>query len=340
MKGDYAIRKGTFLKKRKLGKSGIEVSALGLGCLEIGGRWTQLGEDIHFGKVSDAESIRAIQWALDQEINFFDTAANYGAGHSKQLLGKAIADRRDEAIITTKFGYQVNEKTKSVTYYGNDPNSDEVASHIHQDCLASLRRLNTDYIDLYLFHINEYSPVKAVTVRDMLEDLVSEGLIRFYGWSTDNPEGARVFAQGKYCVAIEYTLNVILDAPDMLAICDEFDQASISRGPLGMGLLTGKYSHNPKFAKNDWRNNKFFQSAFIQPILHNLDSIRDILTSDERTLAQGTLAWIWARSMRNIPIPGFRTLTQVQENVESLEFGPLSSEHVQQIDEILGRLVA
>ena len=222
---------------RTLGKSGIQVSAMGLGCLAIGGPMAYLGNQIHF-EIGDDESIRAIHRALGLGINFFDTAANYGAGHSERILEQAIAGRRDKVVVATKFGYLVNEETQSITYYGDDPNSDDVASYIRQDCEASLRRLSTDYIDLYLFHVNGYSPTKAVQVRDMLEELVSEGKIRFYGWSTDNTEGARVFAQGEHCVAVEHHLHVMEDAPEMLAVCDEFDQASINRDPLAKGLLT------------------------------------------------------------------------------------------------------
>jgi len=321
---------------RRLGKSGIKVSAMGLGCWAIGGPWTFEGDPAGWGKVDDDESIRAIHRALDLGINFFDTAANYGCGHSERILGWAIAGKREKAVIATKFGYSVDEATRNVTHYG-DPVSGDVVSRVRQDCEASLRRLNTDYIDLYQFHVGYYSPVKAAEVRDALEELVAEGKIRFYGWSTDNPEGARVFAEGEHCVAIQHRLNVIQDAPEMLAVCDEFDQGSINRGPLGRGLLTGKYNIDAEFSKNDHRCSDYFRDEWLAPILGKLDAVREVLTSDGRTLAQGALAWIWARSERTIPIPGFRTVAQVEENMGALEFGPLGVEQMRQIDEILGR---
>lgn len=322
---------------RTLGRSGIEVSAMGLGCMAIGKSWTYLGEQTRFGEVNDDESLRAIHRALDLGINFFDTAANYGAGHSERILGRVIRGRRDKVVIATKFGHLVDEEAKSITYYGDDPNSDEVVRHIRKDSEASLRRLGTDYIDLYQFHVGQYSPAKVAAVCNALEELVTEGKIRFYGWSINNPEGARVFAQGEHCVAIQHTLNVVFDAPEMLSVCDEFDQASINRGPLGMGLLTGKYNVDSKFLDNDWRRSDYFRDEWIIPILGRLGDVRDILTSDGRTLAQGALAWIWARSERTIPIPGFRTVAQVEENARAMEFGPLNDEQMRQIDRIMGR---
>ncbi len=317
---------------RTLGKSGLQVSAMGLGCMAIGRWWTYLGAQARFGKVNDDESTRAIHQALDLGVNFFDTAANYGAGHSERILGRAIAGRRDKVVIATKFGHQVDEETRNITHYG-----DEVASHVREDCEASLRRLGVDYIDLYQFHVADYDPIKAASVRDVLEELVVEGKIRVYGWSTNAPERISAFVQGEHCVAIQHTLNVVFDAPEMLAVCNEFDQASIARSPLGLGLLTGKYNTDSTFLKDDWRQSDYFQSEWIIPILGGLNAVRDILTSGGRTLAQGALAWIWARSERTIPIPGFRTAAQVEENARAMEFGPLDEGQVRQIDELLGR---
>ena len=209
---------------RTLGKSGIVVSALGLGCLAIGGPWARThrsGAVFYPGKVDENEVVRAIHRALDLSINFFDMAANYGAGRSERVLGRAIADRRDRVVIATKFGYLVDEEDNRTGFYGSDESSDEVLEHIRPDCETSLRRLGTDYIDLYQFHLGGYPPDKAVRVRDALEGLVAEGKIRSYGWSTDNPKQARVFAQGKHCVAIQHQFNVIDDAPEMLAVCNE-----------------------------------------------------------------------------------------------------------------------
>lgn len=323
--------------KRTLGGSNLEASLIGMGCWAIGGPWTIHGKQAGWGEIDDNESVRAIHCALDLGINFFDTAANYGCGHSEQVLGRALHDRRDQVVIATKFGYMVDEEARRVVFYDDDPNSDKVVDHLRRDCEGSLRRLNTDYIDLYQFHINMYSPAKAATVRDVLEQLVAEGKIRYYGWSTDNVEGARIFAKGDSCIAIQHRLNVVMDAPEMLALCDEFGLASINRGPLARGILTGKYTADSKFPQNDLRGGDSFRDGWLVPTLEALGLIGEILTSDGRTLPQGALAWIWARNGRTIPIPGIRTVAQAKENAAAMHFGPLSNEQMIRIAQLLSR---
>ena len=323
--------------QRPLGSSGIQVSAMGMGCWAIGGPWLMRGNQAGWGDVDDDESIHAIHRALELGVTFFDTAANYGSGHSERVLGRALAGRRDQVVIATKFGYLVDEETRRVEFYDDDLNSDQVVSRLRQDCEASLRRLGIDCIDLYQFHINDYSPAKAVAVRDALEELVADGRIRFYGWSTDHAEGARVFAKGKHCVAIQHDLNVIKDAPEVLAVCEEFGLASINRSPLVRGAITGKYTADSKFQSNDLRHRDYFRQQWLGPTLEKLDALREILTSGGRTLAQGALAWIWARSPMTIPIPGIRNVAQATENAEAMRFGPLSDDQMKEIERLLGR---
>jgi aryl-alcohol dehydrogenase-like predicted oxidoreductase len=317
---------------RKLGKSNIEVSALGLGCWAIGGIWQFLDIQAGWGAVDDSESIRAIQRALDMGVNFFDTAANYGTGHSERLLGQALAGKRDQAVIATKFGFNVNEAGKHVTHYDGGH-----AGHVQAECEASLRRLNTDVIDLYQLHVWDYPVEQVGEMLDVLEKLVSAGKIRYYGWSTDSVEGARAFAQGEHCVAIQHDLNVINDAPEMLALCKELNLASVNRSPLARGALTGKYAKNTEFPQNDVRNDDWSMGKFFTPTLEHLDAIRDILTSEGRSLAQGALAWIWGRSEQTIPIPGFKTVAQVEDNAGAMRFGPLTADQIKEIDGLLGR---
>ena len=255
------------MMQRILGSSGAPVSAMGMGCWAIGGPWLMRGNQAGWGDVDDDESIRAIHRALELGITFFDTAANYGSGHSERVLGRALAGRRDRVVIATKFGYLVDEETRHVEFYEGDLNSDQVVGHLRQDCEASLRRLGIDCIDLYQFHINDYSPAKAAAVCDALEELVTEGKIRFYGWSTDHAEGARVFAQGKHCVAIQHDLNVLMDAPEMLAVCEEFGQASINRSPLVRGAITGKYTADSQFPVSDLRHRDTFRQRWLGPTL-------------------------------------------------------------------------
>lgn len=324
------------MDKRHLGRSGLEVSPLGMGCWAIGGVWKFMDGQGGWGEVDDTESIRAIRHALASGINFFDTAANYGAGHSERILANALAGRRREAVIATKFGFNVNEAGKQITRYTSNK---EVISNLRAECEASLRRLGTEYIDLYQLHVWDYPLEPAAALVEFLEALVREGKIRYYGWSTDSVEAARVFAKGEHCVAIQHDLNVVLDAPEMLALCAEQNLASVNRTPLARGALTGKYTQATVFAETDNRSASYAQDRIMRPVFEKLDALRDILTSGGRTLAQGALAWIWARSPLTVPIPGIRTVAQVDENAGAMAFGPLSAEQMRQIDELLGRPV-
>ncbi len=331
--------------KRRLGRSNLEVNALGLGCWAIGGPWDWLEADgrkmpVGWGQVDDAESIRAIHYALDTGVNFFDTAANYGCGHSERILSQAIVGRRDKVVLATKFGYLVDEENRTVT------EADDPVVRIRQECESSLRNLQTDYIDLYQFHQEDpnYDLKKAAEVRDVLETLVGEGKIRWYGWSTDNLEGARVFAQGQHCTAIQHVMNMSYAMPQMLSIhqildiCEEYDLASINRTPLGMGMLTGKFNTNTTFPENDVRHSWNLQAERPAQYLQRAEAVQKMFAdAGVRTQAQIALAWIWTRSDRTIPIPGFKTVAQVKENIQAMEFGLLSNEQMKKIDEIYER---
>ena len=324
--------------RRNLGRSGIEISALGMGCWAIGGPFWSGETPFGWGEVDDEESIRAVHAALDQGVDFFDTANVYGAGHSERVLGRAFAGRRSQAVIATKFSRLFDESTRQVTGQDASPEG------IRRACEASLLRLNTDYIDLYQFHDNGFPAEDALPVREALEALVTAGKIRAYGWSTDFPDRARFFAQGAACTAIQLQLNVLDDNPDVIAICERHNLAAINRGPLAMGLLTGKYSAETKPAADDVRGEKspewmkyFVNGKPNSEWLGKRDAIGEILTSGGRTLAQGALAWLWARSPQTIPIPGFRTVKQVEENSAAMAFGPLPPQQMCEIDQLLGR---
>lgn len=324
--------------KRTLGRSGIEVSAMGLGCWAIGGPFSEGDTPLGWGEVDDDESVRAIHAALDRGINFFDTANVYGAGHSERVLARALADRRQEVVIATKFSAVFDERSRQVT------GSDASPEGIRRALDASLRRLETNYIDLYLFHDNGYPVAEAEPVRDTLESLVESGRIRSYGWSTDFEDRATVFAEGPHCTAIELQLNVLDDNPAVIGICETQDLAAVNRGPLAMGLLTNKYTAGTRASIDDVRGSKspewmkYFRDGRPNPDwLTRRDAVREILCSDGRTVAQGAIAWLWARSPKTIPIPGFRTIGQVEENTGAMELGPLSAEQVAHIDALLDR---
>jgi aryl-alcohol dehydrogenase-like predicted oxidoreductase len=324
--------------KRTLGRSGIEVSALGMGCWAIGGPFWSGETPQGWGEVDDEESIRAIHAAIALGINLFDTANVYGAGHSERVLARAFEGRRPQVVIATKFNAVFDETSRHVT------GSDTSPAGIRSACEASLGRLKTDYIDLYQFHDNGFPAEKSAPIRETLETLVKEGKIRTYGWSTDYTDRAEVFAQGPNCSAVQLQLNVLDDNPAMLVLCEKHNLAALNRGPLAMGLLTDRYTAKIKIASDDVRGEKspewmkYFKDGQPNPDwVSRRDGIRDILTSNGRSLAQGALAWIWARSEKTLPIPGFRTVQQVQENAGAIQFGPLTREQMNEIAKLLDR---
>lgn len=321
---------------RTLGRSDIKVSAMGLGCWAIGGPWKINGSPAGWSAVDDAESLRAIQHALELGVNFFDTAANYGAGHSERLLGQAFKGRRDQVVIATKFGYRVDEAAKAVVHYDEKEEESDVAGRLRTDVEASLKRLDTDYIDVYQLHVWGLSIERALQAREVLDELVREGKIRTYGWSTDRTDAIRAFSTSPSCGVVQQQLSVLDGNAELLALCEELNLASINRGPLGMGLLTGKFTPDSSFNNDDVRKHADWHPGFkngkpTREWLGALESIREVLTSNGRTLAQGALAWIWARSQKTVPIPGFKTVAQVDENARAMHLGPLTADQMNEI---------
>lgn len=301
-------------EKKALGRSGIPVSAMGIGCWAIGGD--------SFGTVDDNESIRAIHRALEMGVNLLDTANVYGNGHSETVVGRMLQGKRPQAVVATKFGY-------------GPENGDILAggkacrNAIAGACEASLTRLNTDYIDLYQLHMGALSGPEVDDVIDALEDLLRDGKIRTYGWSTDTPDNARRIAALEHCSAIQYQLNLFYENAEIARTAEEHGVAGLIRGPLAMGTLTGKYNDTAPLAQSDVRGRNivwvpyFKDGKMTNEFAQKVDAAREILTSNGRTLAQGALAWLWARSGSAIPIPGFKSVAQVEENIGALHFGPL-----------------
>jgi aryl-alcohol dehydrogenase-like predicted oxidoreductase len=317
--------------QRTLGRSGIAVSAMGLGCWAIGGPYTTPdGKPCGWGQVDDAESIRAIQRALELGVTFFDTAECYGCGHSERILGRALAGQRDRVVIATKFWHRCDEANRIAT--GTLAGPEEIAV----SCDASLRRLQTDRIDLFQFHQGNYPAQQAVPIREACEKLVAAGKIRSYGWSTDDPQRAAVFATGQHCAAIQQRLNLFEGDRDLLRLCERQRLASVVRSPLIKGLLTGKFTRASSFPDDDvrapWWNLRDGQEGRW---LDRLDRLREVLTADGRSLAQAALGYLWALSEVTIPIPGFKTVAQVEENARAMQFGPLRPDSMREIQRLL-----
>ncbi|GAB3443722.1 aldo/keto reductase [Actinophytocola sediminis] len=322
----------TWTGKRVLGD--LEVSALGFGCWAIGGPFADAtGKPLGWGEVDDDESIRAIHAGLDLGVTFFDTADAYGTGHSETVLGRALRGRRDRVAIASKWGNVLDHDRRMLV--GQDASPEYVRGALE----ATLRRLDTDYLDLYQLHIGP-AIEDAAPLRAVCEDLVADGLIRGYAWSTDDPARAAAFAQGAHCTAVQHELSVLHDAPEIVELCARRGIASINRTPLAMGLLGRRSASRPASGADirtvapEWL--RFFADGVPTPAwASRVAAIRDILTSDGRTLAQGALGWVLARSERTIPIPGFRDVGQAQENAGALALGPLRSEQVAEIAGVL-----
>ncbi len=181
---------------------------------------------------------------------------------------------------------------------------------------------------------------------ETLETLQSEGLIREFGWSCDVAEQAARWAERGTCAALQFICNVLQETPGMVGLCERTRMAAICRSPLASGFLSGKYSAEARLPGDDWRTQVLQRGwgDLFNPDgsgnaqwLARLDSIREILTQGGRTLAQGALAWLWARSPVTVPITGFKTVAQVEENVAAMDRDPLSPEEMTRIDRILER---
>ncbi len=315
--------------QRVLGRSGIPVSGMGVGCWAIGGpSWRGTRPD-GWGTVDDAESVRALRRAVDLGVTLFDTADVYGAGHSERVVGQALAPIRDGVIIATKFGNLFDEDTRQIGGASAEP------EYIRAACDASLRRLGTDRIDLYQFHLGDYDVARVPQVLDALEGLVRAGKIRFYGWSTDDPDRGALFARGEHCVADQFRLSVLDRNDRLVRLCIDENLAAINKGPLGQGLLTGKFTHETVLPPDDIRHRWDLATGRQAERLERLQRVREVMARGGRTLAQAAIGWIWAHSPQSIPIPGFKTVAQVEDNAGALRYGPLDAAQMGEIEGML-----
>jgi len=320
---------------RRLGRTGRMAGAIGMGCWAIGGHFTLDGRNDGWGDVDDAQSIRALQIALDLGANLFDSADAYGTGHSERVLGAALKGRRDEAIIATKFGFTYDEAKRALISIDVSPGYIEWAN------ARSLKRLVVETIDLYQIHPGDLTDDQADAAAEALEKLAEAGRIKAWGWSTDNAQAARRLLDYPHFAAVQQELNVLHDGPEMLTLCAEAGLASLNRSPLAMGLLSGKFTTASRLPGSDVRGAghpwvKHFKDGMPTPeVLACLEALRDLLTTGGRTPAQGALGWILARSPHTFPIPGFKTEAQVRDNLGALEKGPLPAAVMAEIDAVL-----
>lgn len=322
------------MEQRTLGDQDLSVSALGFGCWAIGGPFTMFGQPDGWGDVDDRESIAAIHLAMELGVTLFDTADAYGTGHSEEVLGKALQGRRERAVIATKGGFVHDRSTRNLTGEDTSP------AYLRRALEASLRRLGTDYVDLYQIHNGSIPEENFAPLMAELQAMQREGKIRAFGWSTWAAEGApRLKDAGG--VSMQSRQNLFSIDADMVAACEQLGLACLANAPLAMGMLSGKFTAATRFAQEDVRSAahtwlEYFEDGRPKPeFLARLAAVRDVLTSDGRTVAQGALAWLWGKSERLIPIPGFRNRQQAAENAGALAHGSLNAQQMAEIKALL-----
>jgi len=315
---------------------GRDVAPLGMGCWGIGGRFFAGNQPLGFPDLDSDEAIRVIHAALDAGVGLFDTAAVYGAGRSERLLGRALKGRSG-AVIISKLGTAFDEETRKVL--GDRTAPEDVAPAIED----SLRRLQRDCIDVMLLHLNGLPVATAMPIFEAMERARQAGKIRSYGWSTDFPASVVAMAQMTGFVGVEHAMNVFVDVPSIQSVIEQQDLVAFIRSPLAMGLLTGKYDETSVVSGDDVRSvnserRDYFRDGTASPkYLAGLEALRDLLRTGGRTLAQGALGWLMAKSERNVPLPVARTVAQVRENAEALRFGPLPQAVMAEIETVIRR---
>lgn len=324
----------TEVMSRKLG--GRTTTGLGVGCWAIGGPWVASGRPAGWGEVDDEVSIRMIHTAVEAGIRLLDTADVYGTGHSEVVVGEALrrlpSSVRDEVTVATKFGNLFDETTRIAEGQDVSP------AAIRNACEGSLRRLGVEALDLYQMHGGADTAAAAEDVVATLEQLVAEGKVKQFGTSVDAPEVIATYGKAT-AVSVQSQLNVFGHNPEVLTTAHEYDLAVLARTPLAMGLLTGKYNLANRPAETDVRRDTpwwtYFDDDTMSDWLRRLEAVREILTTDGRSLTQGALAYLWALDPIIIPLPGARTPEQVAEHAAAIAFGPLTDAARQEIDELL-----
>jgi aryl-alcohol dehydrogenase-like predicted oxidoreductase len=315
--------------------NGRRIPRIGVGCWAIGGPFFLHGEAAGWGEVDDAASTRALHLAFDLGARLFDTADAYGTGHSEEVLGRAFADRRSEVVIATKFGFTHDPVARNLN------GSDATPAYMERALAASLKRLGTDRIDLYQLHVGDIADGPMDVLAEGLERRAEAGDIDAWGWSTDDAFRVERMVHYPHFKAVQQQLSVFHEVPDLQRLAEDRRLVNLNRSPLAMGLLTGKFTTVSQLPANDVRSASYdwlrdFKDGRPTPeALRKLDAIRDLLTSGGRTLAQGALAWILARSPVALPIPGFKTEAQIRDNLGTLDKGPLSEAVMAEIDNVL-----
>ena len=308
------------MKTRTLGRSGPEVSAIGLGCM---------GMAAFYGQASDeAQATAVIHRALDLGLNFFDTAEMYGPHTNEIQVGKALAGKRDQAFIATKFGIGYNADRTALTVDGSPAN-------VRRAIEGSLKRLGMDHVDLYYLHrVDPNTPIEE-TVGAMGE-LVKEGKVRFLGLSEAAPETLRRGHAAHPITALqtEYSLWSREPEDEILATCEELGVGFVPYSPLGRGFLSGDIRSIDDLAADDFRrSNPRFMGENFQKNLDLVEAVKGVAADKGVTAAQLALAWVLAQGEHLVPIPGTRRIATLEDNIAAAEV-VLTPEDLSRIDAV------
>ncbi len=313
------------MRQRSLGSEGLTVPELGLGCM---------GMSEFYGTGDEDESVATIHRAIEVGVTFLDTADMYGPFTNERLVGKAIADRRDEIVLATKFG---NERAEDGTRMGVNGRPE----YVHEACAASLKRLGVDYVDLYYQHrVDPDTPVEETW--GAMKELVEAGKVRFLGISEAAPETIRRAHEVHPISALqtEYSLWSRDVEDEILPTIRELGIGFVAYSPLGRGFLTGQIRRFEDLAEDDYRRSSpRFRGENFEKNLQLVDRVREMADEKDLTPGQIALAWLLHQGEDVVPIPGTKRREYLEENAAAVNV-TLTDEDLRRIEEVMPKGVA